>query len=265
MRTAQQPSRGVLLFLCAALLLSGCFETLNYRHIQDDFNAAVAADNEVSTVPTADPVGVLTSGDAQQRYQEIAARLSDKDIDRLDKRLQPNAYALRAVAQWRCGKLIEARNSATKGLALDNVANSPRDQMVLKIIPALVIDKELVAKFRAAGRAVNEATYNITYPKDFATAAQILKDATNAAQPATPDAVIFYVHLQRWRVLQNWRVVISMIDGGAPRGAEARTRAQDGAKTLLGGQSLLTEISSEEALVPANDPIRKAMEALALQ
>jgi len=265
MRATQRKPRRIVVSFCVGLLLTGCSETLNYRHVQDDFNAAVAADNETSTVPTADPAGVLSSGNAQQRYQEIEAKLTDKHIQGLDERLRPNAYALRAVAQWRCGKLVEARDSAKEGLALPNVANSPRDQMVLEMIPALVIDRELVSRFMAAGRTVNESDYNAIYPKDFATAAEILKSATAKVQPGTPEAIVFYVRLQRWRVLQNWSVVISMIDGGAAAGGEARKRARQGAKSLLGGQDLIAEIDSEQASVPANHPIRKAMEAIALQ
>jgi hypothetical protein len=250
-----------LLAAWAGLLLTGCFETLNYRHIQDDFNAAVATDN----VQSVEALGALTGTAAVQRYTDIQAKLTDKDIDGLDDRLKPNAYAIRAVSQWRCGKLTEARNSAMKGLGLPNVADSPRDQIVLTMIPALVIDQELVSKFKAGGGTVSEARYNATYPSDFATAADMLKDAASKVQPGTPDALIFYVHLQRWRVLQNWSVVISMIDGGAAAGGEARERAREGAKSLLGGRDLLAEINGEQALVPADHPIRKAMEAVALQ
>jgi hypothetical protein len=64
-------------------------------------------------------------------------------------------------------------------------------------------------------------------------------------------------------VLQNWRVVISRIDGGRPSGAEARDRAQVDAKARL-GQDLLAEIRGEEQLVPSDSPIRKAMGATAL-
>jgi hypothetical protein len=56
-----------------------------------------------------------------------------------------------------------------------------------------------------------------------------------------------------------------MIDGGAVSGADARDRANTKAKELLGGQSLLTEISNEQALVPPGDPTPKAMEAIALR
>jgi hypothetical protein len=89
---------------------------------------------------------------------------------------------------------------------LPNVANSPRDQIVLMMIPALVIDQQLVSKFKDDGGTVSEADYRDTYPKDFATALGMLKDAANKVQPGTPDSIIFYVHLQPWRVLRNWSV-----------------------------------------------------------
>lgn len=175
----------------------------------------------------------------------------------------PNAHALRAVAQWRSGKLRAARETALAGLQLPNLANSPRDRLALAMIPAVIIDEELVSQFKAAGRSVSAADYQTTYAKDFATAAAMLKEATATVEPATPETVIFYVHLQRWRVLQNWRVVISGIDGGRPSGADARDRAHAEARETL-GQDLLAEIKSEEQLVPADSPIRKAMEAIAL-
>jgi hypothetical protein len=248
-----------LVILCASILLAGC-ATFNYRGVQDEFKQAVAADN-VQTVKTP---GTLPSSDAGRRYEDIAAKLDDEHIATLDDRLKPNAYALRAVAQWRSEKLHEARETALKGLKLPNVANCPRDHMVLKMIPALVIDAELVAKFKAAGSNVSEADYSATYSRDFATAAAMLKEAVAHVDPATPETIVSFVHLQRWRVLQNWRVVISGIGDAPPRGAEARARAQADAKSRL-GQELVAEIRSEEQLVPADSGIRKAMEAIALQ
>ena len=242
--------------ILSAVVLASC-STLKYRDIQNNFNAAVAADN----VQAADSLGALTSSDAQQRYDEIQAQLSDAEIEKLDERLRPNAYAILAVSQWRSGKLKEARASARKGQDLKNVANSPRDQVVLMMIPALVIDAELVTKFKAAGGQVSEAEYNATYPADFNTAAGELANAVSAVQPGTPESVIYYVHLQRWRVLQNWRVVISRIEPDAANGAEARNRARTDAQQRL-GQALVAEIASEENAVPVDNPLRKAMNAM---
>jgi hypothetical protein len=251
-------SQTFLVVVWASVLLAGC-TTLTYRSIQDEFNKAVEADN----VRTVEALGALTSSDAEHRYEDIAAKLDDRYISGLDDRFKPNAHALRAVAQWRSGRPQAARETALAGLKLSNVASSPRDRMVLAMIPAVVIDEELVAKFKAAGRSVSEADYNATYVKDFATAAAMLKEAAAHVDPATPETIVFYVHLQRWRVLQNWRVVISGIDGGRLSGADARDRAHADAKVRL-GQDLIVEIKSEEQLVPADSPIRKAMEAIVL-
>jgi hypothetical protein len=129
------------------------------------------------------------------------------------------------------------------------------------MIPALVIDAELVTKFKAAGRQVSEAEYHAIYPADFGTAAGALANALSVMHPGTPESVIYYVHLQRWRVLQNWRVVISRIEPEAVNGAEARDRAHADAQRRL-GQALVAEIAAEEHAVPVDTPLRKAMHAM---
>jgi hypothetical protein len=133
--------------------------------------------------------------------------------------------------------------------------------MVLKMLPPVLIDAELGWKFTEAGRSVSEADYNETYAKHFATAAAMLKEAAVLAEPVTPESIVSYIHLQRWRVLLNWYVVISRIDSGQPSGADARNRARADAKAQL-GQDLNAEINGEEQLVPADSPIRKTMETL---
>lgn len=248
-------SVGRFVLLWMTLLLVAC-STLSYRDIQRDFNAAVEADN----IRSVEALGALTSSGAEQLYEGIRLRLTDGEISRLDDRLKPNAYAIRAVAEWRTGKLAEARGTAIAGLKLSNVAGSPRDQMVLEMIPALVIDEELVSRFRRAGMTVSKLEYDARYASDFATAASTLKDVGDAVLPSTPEAILYYVSLQRWRILQNWRVVISKIQ----EGPEAREAAREDAGRRL-GVPLLEEIKRIEESVPAGEPIRKAMEALALR
>lgn len=253
--------RTIILGACvfAAASLASC--SLQYRDIQNSFNAAVAADN----LQSIDSLGALTGSDSQQRYEEIVAKLSDDEIQKLDARLQPNAYAIRAVSQWRTGKLTEARQSAQQGLALQNVASSPRDQLVMTIIPALVIDAELVAKFKASGSKVSDATYKATYPADFETAAAILAGASTTAAPGLPESSLYYVHLQRWRILQNWKIVISRIDIEAQPAEQqvAVNAALADAKNRLGGVELGQAITDEKNSVPADNPLRKVMDALA--
>lgn len=250
----------LLVILFAGVFLAGCQtvrRTFDYREVHNEWNQAVAADNMESLKTP----GSSTSGDAARGYENVAAKLDDQHISQLDDRLKPNAYALRAMAQWRLGRLHEARETALKGLNLPNVADSPRDRLVLKIVPALVIDAELVAKFQAAGGNVTEAEYNAVYSRDFGTAARMLKEAVANVDPATPDSIIAFVHAQRWRVLQNWKIVISRTGEPPPRDAEVRARARAAARSLL-GQELNEEISGEERLVPAESDLRMALTAM---
>jgi hypothetical protein len=246
----------------AVVVLTGCAtvstigSTLDYREVQRDFNSAVQADN----VRTAEGLGALTSTNAEQLYEQVRTRLTDEEISRLDERLRPNAYALRAVSEWRTDLLGEARASAQTGLRLPNVSASPRDEMVLRMIPALVIDAQLVMAFRKAGGRVSKQTYDSQYAADFATAAATMKRVTTSLTPATTVSIVNYVHLQRWRILENWRIVISKIEDGPA----ARQTALADATRRLGGP-LLDEIKAESAMIPPDDPLRKSIEALTLR
>lgn len=243
-------------FAVAALLfLSGC-TTFAYRNAQRDFNTAVQADN----VRSVEALGALTASQSEPLYERVRARLTDRNIGHLDERLRPNAYAIRAVSEWRLGKLEDARNTAAAGLQLPNVGASPRDEIVLRIIPALVIDEQLVTQFRTAGFTVTKRDYDVTYAKDYATAAAVLGRAAASVKPSMPDSVVYYVALQRWRILQNWRVIISKIQDGH----DAREAARDEAAKALGAP-LADEIKRVEDLVPPGDPLRKLMETLALR
>jgi hypothetical protein len=249
-------------FLGALLILTGCAmlgmvsSTMDYREVQRDFNSAVQADN----VRTAEGLGALTSTNADQLYDQVRTRLTDDQISKLDERLRPNAYALRAVSEWRTGKLGEARATAQTGLRLPNVSASPRDEMVLRMIPALVIDAQLVTAFRQAGGKLSKQTYDSQYAADFATAADAMKRVTATLSPATPDSIVNYAQLQRWRILQDWNIVISKIEDGPP----ARQAARADAKQRLGAD-LLDEIKAQAALIPPDDPLRKSIEALMLR
>jgi hypothetical protein len=254
-------------FLGALLVLTGCAmfgtvsSTIDYREVQRDFNSAVQADN----VRTAEGLGaLLASTNADQLYDQVRIRLTDDQISKLDERLRLNAYALRAVSEWRTGKLGEARATAQTGLQLPNVSASPRDEIVLRMIPALVIDAQLVTAFRQAGGRLSKQTYDSQYAANFATAADAMKGVTAITatlSPATPASIINYAHLQRWRILENWNIVISKIEDGAP----ARQAAREDAKRRLGGVELDAEIKAEQKLIPPDDPLRKSIEALTLR
>ena len=164
------------------------------------------------------------------------------------------------MSEWRLGKLEDARKTAATGLQLTNIGQSPRDEMVLRMIPALVIDEQLVGQFRAAGSAISKQTYDASYAKDYATAANVMGRVMSGVKPSMPETTMYYAAMQRWRILQNWRIVISKIQDGA----DAREAARDDAANALEAP-LADEIKRMEDLVPPGDPLRKLMEALALR
>ena len=129
------------------------------------------------------------------------------------------------------------------------------------MIPALVIDAQLVTAFRNGGSKLSKQTYDNQYAANFATAADAMKGVTATLSSATPDSIVHYAHLQRWRILEDWHIVISKIEDGAP----ARQAAREDAKQRLGGVDLEAEIKAEEQLIPADDPLRKSIEALRLR
>lgn len=245
--------KAFLLLALAVALVSSC-ATMSYRDIQRDFNEAVRADNV--RIESVDALGAMASN-SQMLYEQVILNLTDDFIHSLPTELKPNAYAIRSVAQWRTGKLPEARLSAEEGLKLNNVHESPRDAMVLRMIPALIIDQELNHKFQQSGRTISEQQYvDGEYQTGFLKALDKLDIAMELAEPGTPPSILHYLHFHRYRMLQNWRIVIAGIDDFA-----AIDRAHREAEKAL-GDSMTEAINSQVDKVPAGSPLRDLMERL---
>jgi hypothetical protein len=260
MRRVQQFPKIFLLFLVAAWI-SSCSSTFTYRDIQKDFNNAVQAEN----VQSVEAIGSITSSPLAG-YEDVLVRLDDKYIQSLDPKLKMNAYTMKAVAQWRTGRLSEARQTAAAGLALGNVPSSPRDKMVLLIIQPLVIDQDLGVKFRRLPepRHVSSTDYQNIYAKDFAAAAAGLKNAAAQATPDLSEDVIFYVYYQRWRVLQNWHIVVTTLWDGQDADSEVSAQIQKNAytdtKKALQGVELRDEIENQKGKISDGHWLRRYIE-----
>ncbi|MHB8069666.1 MAG: hypothetical protein ACYDIC_17370 [Desulfobaccales bacterium] len=260
MRKVQLLSKTFLLILVAALV-SSCASTVTYRDIQKDFNNAVQADN----LKTVEGIGAITSS-SLVGYEDVLDRLKDEYIQSVDTKLKFNAYTMKAVAQWRTGKLSEAKQTAASALALGNVPSSPRDKMVLLIIRPLVNDQDLEARYRQlpAPRRVSLADYQNIYAKDFADAAAGLKDAATLAPPDLPEDMVFYVHYQRWRVLQNWYIVLISLWDGKDAFSDASIKIQDqaraDAKKALNGMELKEEVKNQKEKIPEGHWLRRYIE-----
>jgi hypothetical protein len=205
-----------------ALATPAC-STFQYRQVQSDFEEAVLAEN-AQLNPVIDR--------SEELYREVAGTLTAERIAELDPKLRANAWMVRSFSEWRSGQLTKARDSAKAGLEAKPVANS-RDDVLLHLIPALVIDSEVMDAWVNSGRQTDPVEYETSQEGDFGTAIEKVDEAKGRIGPATPPSTAYYVEYQRWRLLQNWREVIKNIpDARRAERIAAWSRAKVDGKTL---------------------------------
>lgn len=227
-----------------SVLLTAC-QTLDYRQIQNQFNQSVQADN--TGIP-------FTS-----QHAEVLQTLTPQYIGRLEPKLRPNAWMLRSVSAWRVGSNELATTSARRGLKEPALVPGSRDQVVLEMIPALVIDSDLHRRWVEAGRALTGSDYAATYETTGFVQAwrQMSGSASQALNPATPEEVVAYFHYQRWRLILNWAAVIGSIKPG-----ENSVSAQARACTVLGVErDPLFAAQKEVDQIPASSPLSGLIKA----
>jgi hypothetical protein len=236
--------RSAALLALLAVLLTAC-GTLEYRQIQSEFNQAVQADN--SGVPFTD------------QHANILDQLTPDYIQGLDPRLRPNAWLLRSVSAWRMGSNDVALVSARQGLREPTLAAGSRDQVVLEMIPALVIDSDLNRRWIEAGRTLTGPEYSATYETTGFVQAwrQLSGPASEAVSQATPAEVIAYLHYQRWRLILNWAAVITSVQPN-----QDFVAAQVRACTGLGvDRDPMFAAQQEVDQIPAHSPLTNLIRA----
>ncbi len=142
MYTQRKRTKSLLFVTLVALALigSGCYTstliTLDYRDIQEDFNAAVRADNAES---------VQAPESSADSYEKVISDLTDNDFieKRLDPKLRANAYTILAISQWRSGDLKGAKATVetAQGLEFDG-----RDKVLIEMVLPLIYEQELLSK-----------------------------------------------------------------------------------------------------------------------
>jgi hypothetical protein len=252
--TRYRNRRGWSFFAIAlSFLLSSC-AAMDYRAIQAQFDRAAQIDNGNSASAYTEATVFTEPG-----YDVVLQQLTPAYINALDQRLRPNAWLLRAVSQWRTGRLEAARNSARMGLAEPDLQEQSRDKVILLMIPGLVIDAELEKQWKAAGRTFT-ATQYAEVGKNYCTIFGTFDIAEAAMGPATPPSIRHYLSYQRWRVLQGWRSVINSIDSEAGASADdEQRRALDNAADCTGGKSLKEMAGAMAASIPQGHPLRELM------
>lgn len=237
--------RAVLLLpvLAAALLFSNTqCTTLHYAGIQGDFERAVMAESTQAESPFVD------------WYQTVGATLTDSYILRLDPKLRPNAWMLRALSEWRSGEWAPARRSAAKGLDAGPPEGS-RDLVVLSMIDSLTVMTDLERKASATGDdGLSAETYANDYESSLKEAWSSLASVERKFNAATPDAAKDYWNYQRWRFSVAWREVISRIAGES----SSRNDASQRAATHV-GMSLVAVGEDAKSHVSSSSPFRTRM------
>jgi len=231
------------------MVAAGC-TTFQYRDVQSDFERSVRIDNGESVSP-------FTEDNSSEAYQGIIDSLSEEQIKELDDRLKANAWLLRSYSSWRVGDLKDARGSASKGLDQGTLRDHSRDKVLLLLVPALVADSETMTAWGDAGKKTSSQVYKNTHEKDFKLAWDKLLKAEEEIGEPTPDSTSYYVHYQKWRILQNWRQVIDSF----PAGEDSKRRAaKDRAKAKVGADLRLAA-KKEKDEIPADHTLHKLIEA----
>lgn len=236
--------------ICLGCVLFAC-STIDYRGIQSQFEQVVQIDNASS-------VSVFTEGTVftEPGYDDVLASLTPQYIQKLDGRLRPNAWLLRAVSQYRTGQLAQARESAATGLSEPQLIKSSRDHILLLMIPGLVIDMEIEKTWKASGRQLTPAQY-ARLELDYHSVFDLFDTAQQAMGQASAPGIRFYINYQRWRVVQGWRSVINSIDAGSDmQDEQAQIEAQDKAKQFFGGMTLKDKAVEQENKIPVGHPLR---------
>ncbi len=220
-------------WMAVALALAAGCTTIEYRNVQSDFEKAVRADLEGGQLPYVD------------WYRSVATELTPDYIAKLDASLQPNAWLLRALSQWRSEDFAGAKSSASAGIeALKTLAANDarwersRDKILLTMVPGLIKDSELQVRLRQAGPSDLAQHFQDIYQPEIVAALTQFKEAHAFISESTPKSVTDYWSFQTWRLLQNWATYCVRLPTNDDRGA-ALTQADElvaaGFSGMLGG------------------------------
>lgn len=192
---------------------------------------------------------------APSGYQTVIRSLSTAGISKLEPRLRPTAWMMRAVSEWRTGQFINADSSSASGLAADPPPHS-REQVLLTMIPALVIDSEIISTWKAAGMAYTPAQY-AAVESSYLKALRPLDAAQSIIDSTTPESVRYFYAYHKWRILFNWETILISLSGDKA----AVDQAISNIRPHFDGHDLLDVADAVRQTVPAGDPLRVIMDA----
>jgi hypothetical protein len=236
------------LILLTSLLLGACSElspTLDFQRVRTEFEQALHTDRLYTGRISAAPSG----------YQGVMNSLPVTGITKLEPKLRPTAWMMRAVSEWRTGSFTKAKVSAVSGLAA-NPAPHSREQVMLTMIPALVTDAEVLIAWKGAGMAYTAGQY-AAVESSYRQALRTLDAAQALMDSSTPEAARNFQAYHEWRVLFNWETIINSLKGGSAVVDEAIRSS----RSHFGGRDLLDLANTVRQKVPPGDAFRVIMDA----
>lgn len=236
------------LLVLASLLLCACSEispTLDFHRVETEFDQAFDTDRLYTGRISAAPSG----------YNNVIRSLPQSGIAKLDPQTHATAWMMRAVAEWRTGSFANANASAASGLAAAPRPHS-REQVLLTMIPALVIDSQNITAWKAAGMACTAEQY-AGMETSYLSALKTLDAAQAVMDSSTPESVRHYHAYQKWRMLFNWETIIDNLSGGRAMADDVILKI----RPRLDGHDLLDLADAVRQTVPAGNPYRVIMDA----
>lgn len=235
-----------------ALLFSGCV-AVDFDGIRRDFEAAVAAEfsGQLKAAPFTDP------------YRAVVSAISDTDFSRLEPEELSEAWMMWVVSLWRSGNLQQAQMVAQDALRGSWLAPGSRERVLTRLVEALSHDELIREAWGVRGSDL--ALFVERYQSQFGAAANGIQTTISEMDSTTPADVRHYVAYQRWRVIQNWRQVLS----GLP-GEDSIAAHEESAKAFVPIQGLsdsqILEVLRNEAetsrdSIPSDHPLRELIRA----
>ncbi|MHC4166098.1 MAG: membrane lipoprotein lipid attachment site-containing protein [Planctomycetota bacterium] len=233
----------ITILLLIVLALSSC-QPIEYGTVQREFERAVQVDNSRVVSP-------FTDGTAD--FSAVLKKLTPEHIEKLDTRLQANAWVLRGISAWRSGEWKTATDASKEGLKLNPPAGS-RDAALLTMLPGLVFESQTLEMW-AAVPVKNEDEYN-KLRDDMSSAWKALVMAEKTFNVATPASTKYYLHYQKWRVAMNWAQMILDADRDTARRQDMNNWARD-----KGGVGATPGTAANDAKAKVKGPLRDLIDA----
>ena len=202
---------------------------------------------------------------AREDFSQVAADLTESRIAKLPPGERADAFVMRAYAQWRTGRLSDARFSCRRAAVDPRVVSGSRTDVMSQLLPGLILASREVARWHVGDRRVSAFGFE-AYEQNFLKALGMVAQAEERLASNTPEETRAFVSFARWSIAADWRWAFVSIS----RHNDARTRRiiDRAGRTLLAELdakgSKLTPKAAVAALmlqIPEESPLRALAEA----